>query len=185
MRALLVAVSVAALAGAGGRPMHAAAQYPLALTLDAKVTTGVTTITSKLTVRVDRAMGEISRTQVANTLNTGGYATFLNALRPLPLLGTLETQAAKVDIKYTREDPEGAGSRLVLVADRPLFFLSPDPDRAKSPFQLTVVELHLDGKGGVTGQMTGAARVRPGPDGSVLLDDYADQLVQLTGQAGK
>lgn len=185
MRALLVALSVAVLASSSGGALHAAAQYPLSLTLDAKVTSGVTTVTSKLTIRVDRAMGDVSRTQTANVLKTGGYASFLNALRPLPVLGTLETQAAKVEIKYTREDAEGGGSRLVLVADRPLFFLSPDPDRAKSPFQLTVVELRFDAKGGVTGQMTGAARVRPAADGSVLLDDYADQLVQLTGQAGK
>ena len=186
MRAFLMALSVAALVASGAMSTQAAVQYPIALTLDAKVTAGATTINSKLTVRVDRAMGDVSRTQVSNVLQTGGgYANFLNALRPLPMLGALETQAAKVDIKYTREDPEGTGSRLVLVGDRPLFFLSPDPDRAKSPFQLTVVELHFDGKGGVTGQMTGAARVRPSPDGGVLLDDYADQLVQLTGQVGK
>ena len=28
--------------------------------------------------------------------------------------------------------------------------------------------------------MTGAARVKLAPDGSVMLDDYADTLVQLT-----
>lgn len=186
MRAFVAALSIAGLVASAAGSMQAAVQYPIALTLDAKITSGVTTINSKLMVRVDRAMGDVSRTQVGNVLQTGGgYARFLNALRPLPMLGSLETQSSKVDIKYTREDPEGTGSRLMLVADRPLFFLSPDPDREKSPFQLTVVELHLDGKGGVTGQMSGAARVRPAPDGGVLLDDYADQLVQLTGQVGK
>ena len=90
-----------------------------------------------------------------------------------------------MDIRYQREEPDGAGTKLVVIADRPLFFLQgSDPEKSKAGYDLTVVELRFDGKGGVTGQMSGAARVRPAPDGTVLLDTYLEGLVQLKGQGG-
>jgi len=33
--------------------------------------------------------------------------------------------------------------------------------------------------------MAGAARVKPAPDGGVIVDDYAEAPVQLTGSIGK
>ena len=184
MRRVGVGLSLATIILLGTGPTHAAVQYPLALTLDAQMKTGETTVTSKVTVRVDRAMDDSRRTRVTDALKFGGYANFLNALRPSPPLGTIAVRSATVEVRYTREEQEGTATRLVLIADRPLFFLSPDPDKAKSAFQLTVIELQLDGKGGVTGRMAGAARVRPAPDGGVLLDDFAESLVQLSGQIG-
>ncbi len=71
-----------------------------------------------------------------------------------------------------------------MIADRPLFFLPGAAEKSKAGFDLTVVELRLNGKGGVTGQMSGAARVRPSPDGTVLLDTHSDELVQLKGRGG-
>jgi hypothetical protein len=46
---------------------------------------------------------------------------------------------------------------------------------------LTVVELRVDAKGGVAGSMAGAARVKPSPDGSVILDSFTESLVDLKG----
>jgi hypothetical protein len=37
----------------------------------------------------------------------------------------------------------------------------------------------------VTGQMSGAARVKPGGDGVVVLDTWAEEPVQLKGTVGK
>jgi hypothetical protein len=47
-----------------------------------------------------------------------------------------------------------------------------------------MVDLRFDGQGGVTGQLAGAARVKPGPDGRVILDTYAEEPVQLKGRVG-
>lgn len=166
-------------------PTHAAVQYPLALTLDARLEAGVTTIASKITVRVDRPMDDRRRIEVTDALKYGGYGNFVNALRPQPPLGSIETQSAKVDIRYTREEQDGPATRLIVVADRPLFFVSVDPTKSRAGYQLTLVDLRFDGSGGVTGQMAGAARVKPGPEGSVVLDDYAETLVQLTGRLNR
>jgi hypothetical protein len=156
--------------------LHADVSYPLKLTADASVKSGVTTVTSKVTIRVDRAMEDNRRKRVTDALAYGGYANFLNTLRPLPPVGAIETQSKMVDIKYTREEPDGDGRRLILVADRPLFFLGETKPRAG--YELTVVDLRIDAKGAVTGTMAGAARVKPSPSG-VVLDNYTDAPVQL------
>ncbi len=182
MRAFGLVLSIAGLLALATLSPRAAVKYPLTLTVDAQGKVGVTTITTKLTIYVDRAMEDSRRTRVADALKFGGYPNFLNTLRPLPTIGYIETQARKVDVKYTREETDGS---LIIVADRPLFFLSPDPTQGKPGYELTVAQLRFDAKGGVTGQMTGAARVKPSPDGGVILDDYAEELVQIKGQLGK
>ncbi len=130
-------------------------------------------------------MNDAVRTRVTDALLHGGYLNFVTGLSHLPPLGSVETQSAKVRLRYVREEQDGTTSRLVLVADSPLFFLSKDPSKARAGYQLTVLDLRLDDKGGVTGQMAGAARVKPAGDGNVQLDDYAEALVQLTGTQGQ
>ena len=183
-RVIILALAVTGLVVATG-PMHAAAQYPLSLTLDAQMKAGETTVTSKITIQVDRAMETVRRTRVTDALKFGGYQNFLNALRAVPAVGSIRTQSTKVDVRYTREDEDGTSTRLLLVADQPLTFLSSNPTKGKVGFELTLVDLTIDAKGGITGKMAAAARVRPAPDGGVLLDTYADQLIDLKGQVPK
>jgi hypothetical protein len=182
MRAFGLVLSIAGLVALVTLQTRAAVQYPLTLTVDAQGKVGATTITSKLTIKIDRPMEDSRRTRVTDALKYGGYPNFLNTLRPLPAVGSIASQAKTVDVKYTREEPDGS---LIIVADRPLFFLSPDPTKGRPGYELTVAQLRFDAKGGVTGQMTGAARVKPSPDGGVILDDYAEELVQVKGQLGK
>lgn len=47
------------------------------------------------------------------------------------------------------------------------------------------MELQLDDQGSGTGTMAAAARVRPSPDGGVVLDDYAEAPIRLTVRAGQ
>jgi hypothetical protein len=159
--------------------------YPLALSLDAHVTTPTTSIVSKVAVRVDRLMEENRRVRVADALKRGGYPNFLPALRALPRVGTIAVGARTVDVKYAREQPDGDGRRLVLVADRPLFFLGGAQSKKREGYELTIVDLRFDAKGDVTGTMTGAARVKPSPESEVVVDDFAEAPVQLTGSASR
>ena len=181
MRALHRALLVGGLAVGAGVPGHAA-QYPVALAVDAQVKSGATAITSKLTIRVDRLMEESRWMRVSDALKFGGYANALNTLRALPPVGTIQLEKRLVDIRYAREQGQATkGRRLLLIADRPLFFLSGDPKKSRAGYELTVVDLQIDEQGGVSGTMNGAARVKPSPDG-VVLDDFADVEVQLTGR---
>jgi hypothetical protein len=181
---IVLALSVAGLFVAAG-PMRAAAQYPLSLTLDAQMKTGDTTVNSKITIQIDRAMENVRRTRVTDALKFGGYQNFLNALRAVPAVGSIRTQSTKVDVRYTREDEAGANTRLVLIADQPLSFLSSNPTKQKVGFELTLMDLTIEPNGAVTGKLAAAGRVRPSPDGGVLLDTYADQLIDLKGQVAK
>jgi len=157
-----------------------AADYPLSLVALASLKSGATSVTSNVVIRVDRLMEESRRARVTDAMKYNGYLGFVPALRTLPTIGSIELARRKVDIKYAVESKEEKGTRLVLLADRPLFFLNADAEKAKAGYELTIVELHLAGDGNATGSMTGAAKVKLAPDGTVMLDDYADALVQLT-----
>ena len=154
-----------------------AGDYPLTLTADATVKTSDVTITSHVVIYVDRLMEESRRKRVTDALTYSGYGNFLNALRELPPIGAIELQGRRVEIRYAHEQPEAAGRRLVLIADRPLLFLSGDREKPRQGFELTMVELHMDGND-ATGRLLGAARVKPSPDGPIV-DDFADAAVVL------
>jgi len=162
---------------------RAAADYPLTLTAEAMVNSAATTITSSVTIRVDRLMEENRRKRVTDALTHGGYANFVTALRSLPAVGVIELDRRTVDVRYAHESADATRRRLVLIADRPLFFLG-DPEKSQAGYQLTVMELRFDENGGVTGTMAGAARVKPSAAGPVL-DDYSGQPVRLTAHVGK
>ena len=180
---LLIAATVAAALGGG---LYAApVVYPLALRLDAQVKVGGATVNSAVDIKVDEAMPAFRRTRALDGFKHGGYPGFLSALRAMPALGSVTTQNnRKVELRYVHEEQTERGRRLLLVADRPLFFLNQNQEKPRAGYELTMVELFFDDAGGVTGTMTGAARVRPTPDwsGGVILDEYEQGQVQLQGR---
>jgi len=180
-----VGVLLLAIAGVVSMPpggVRAAGEYPLTLVLDAQAKSGSTNITSKITIHVDHLMEERDRKAAADGLKYGGYIKFFDALRGIPPIGTIAVDKRTVDVQYAREQPDEAGRRLVLVANKPLFFINADEKKSRTGYALTVVDLKFDGKGGVSGTMAGAARVKPTPDSGVVLDDFAATPVQLSGR---
>ena len=159
-------------------------RYPLTLVVSAQAKNATATVTSTLNIRVERMMTETNRTKVTDALKYGGYGNFLPALRTLPAIGTIALDTREVQVRYVREQPDGKGYRLILVADRPLFFLGADAAKARAGYELTMVDLRIDEHGAGTGTMAGAARVKPAPDGSVILDNYAEAPVELTIRPG-
>jgi hypothetical protein len=184
-RIIAAAGMAAAIVMCVGGSIESAGTYPLTLTLDAQAKTANASVASSVTIHVDRLMEENRRTRVMDALKRGGYTTFLPALRALPRIGTIGVGQRTVDVKYATEQADGDGRRLVLVADRPLFFLGGDPAKTHDGYQLTLVDLRVDGRGDVTGTMAGAARVKPSPDGGVIVDDYGEAPVQLSGPPAK
>jgi hypothetical protein len=162
----------------------AAGTYPLVMTLEATASTTAAAVSSSVTIRVNRLMEENRRKRVTDALTYSGYGNFLTALRSLPPVGEIELQQRVVEIRYAHEQSEANGRRLVLVADRPLFFLGGDPTKNRAGFELTMVELRFDAQGGATGTMTGAARVKPSPSGLVV-EDFADAPVRLATRASR
>jgi hypothetical protein len=92
-------------------------------------------------------------------------------------------------IRYAREKAEGPGRSIVLVTDRPVFFVGAARADAKprAGYEVAVVQLVVDATGRGKGTMAAAARVRPDGDGGVLLDDYAETPIvvsNVTRRAG-
>jgi hypothetical protein len=178
--AIVLLTSIVVCGGAGQ-----ALEYPLALSLDARAKSDITTVTSKLSIRVERLLADAPYKRVTDALRYGGYPNFLNTLRGLPAIGTITLGTRKVELRYAHESQEQAKRRLVLVADRPLFFLGSEPAKPRAGYELTIVELLFDDKGAATGRMAGAARVKPTGEGGVALDDFADVEVQLSTSANR
>jgi hypothetical protein len=102
----------------------------------------------------------------------------MNALRPLPVIGSIATPNGNVKVRYAWETAVENKNRLIVVADKPLFFLPAESPPPRAGYELTFVELLFDESGAATGTMSGAARVKPAPDG-IVLDDFAAVPVTL------
>ncbi len=156
----------------------AADAYPRTIVADAHAQSGVTTITSKVTITIDRLIAATPRTRVLDGLKYNGFQGFMDALRLLPAIGVIAPQSREVKVKYAWETKTDGGARLIVVSDQPLFFLAADASKKRAGYDLTVVDLMFDAKGAATGMLAGAARIKPAPDG-VVLDDQAAAPVQL------
>jgi hypothetical protein len=162
-----------------------AADYPATFTVEGKGKAGESAVSSTFTIHIEALMEERHRVRATDALRYGGYPKFYEALRALPAVGTIAFAERKVQIRFAREQPAGDKRRLTLVADTPLFFLGGDSEKTRAGFNLTVVDLEIDAKGAITGVMAGAARVRPSPPDSVVLDDFAVAPITLTGRVQK
>jgi hypothetical protein len=158
-----------------------AVEYPFNAVLDARVQTAAASVVASVSISVERLMEESRRVRVTDALKYNGYPGFLKALRALPPVGTIGVGDRLVEIRYAHEQVQGEGRRLVLAADAPLFFLGADSKKARAGYELTIVELNIGPDGGISGTMTGAARVKPGGEGLVVVDDYAEAPVHLSG----
>ncbi len=140
------------------------------------------TLSGTLEVRLRRVTPEFDKQAVETALKEGGYPRFLTAMRNAPEVGQLVLAGGTpISIRYARERIDTVGRHLIIVADKPAYFIG--GGRAESApragFEVTFVEIQIDTRGAGSGSMAGAARVRPDGDGGVLLDDYADVLITL------
>jgi len=159
-------------------PGHAANEYPRTVTAEATAANGPNKITAVVTIKIDRLMEPSRRQRVLDGLKYNGYQGFMDAMRPLPVIGSIATPNGNVQVRYAWETTVENKNRLIVVADKPLFFLPGDSPPSRAGYQLTVVELLFDESGAATGTMAGAARVKPAPDG-IVLDDFAAVPVTL------
>ena len=174
-----------------GVPAWLAPQAPPAASSGPEVFTGTASAknanasaSGTLVVRLRRVTPEFDRKAVETALKEGGYPRFLTAIRNAPEVGQVTLAGGKpYAIRYARERAANGGRVLILVTDRPMYFIGGGRADAQKPagFEVAVIELRLDAKGAGSGSMAAAARVRPDGDGGVLLDDFADELISVTG----
>jgi hypothetical protein len=145
-------------------------------------------VSGTLEVRVKRYTPDFDRKTVEEALRLGGYPRFVTALRNAPEVGQLVLGGGQpYVIRYAREKVESGGRTIVVVTDKPVFFLGSSRADAKprEGYEVAVLEIRLDDKGPGRGTMAAAARVRPDGDGGVRLDNYAETPIELTNVTRK
>jgi hypothetical protein len=186
---LIVVLLLAAPVWVRAQATGPAATAPEVFTATAQAKNATGAVSGTLEARVSRYTPEFDRGAVETALRNGGYPGFLTALRKAPEVGQLIVAGGQpFAIRYAREKVEAGARTIVLVTDRPVYFIGGgrgEPTKPREGFEVAVVQIQLDATGKGSGMMAGAARVRPDGDGGVLLDDYAEQPIALTGVARK
>jgi len=138
-------------------------------------------------IDIRRYTPDAERTAVENALKGGGYPAFLTALRKAPEVGTVSMGTQKWAIRWAREQPTAQGRTIVVVTDKPIFFLGGARANAKprAGYEVGLIRMQVDTAGMGSGEMAAAARVKPGGETGVQVDDYADQPLTLTGVTRK
>ena len=140
-------------------------------------------LAATIQIAIRRYTPDPDRVAVENALKTGGYPGFLTALRQAPHVGDVSFGETKWAIRWARERPTGTASRqIVVVTDQPIFFVGGGGADAKprAGYEVAVIEMVVDNVGLGKGTMTAAARVKPGGETGVLIEDYAEKPIQLT-----
>jgi hypothetical protein len=144
-------------------------------------------ISGLIDIHLNRYTPDFDRTAVENGLKHGGYNGFLAALRRAPDVGSVALGEQTFTIRYARENATAKGRTIVVVTDRPMYFLgagAPNP-KAKEAYAVGLIQLEVDDAGRGSGTMSGAARVRPGGEMGVQVDSYADVPITLKGVTRK
>jgi hypothetical protein len=138
-------------------------------------------------IEVRRYTPDPDRAAVEGALKGGGYPAFLTALRKAPEVGTVSVGTQKWAIRWAREQSTATGRTIVVVTDQPMFFLGGSKANAKprAGYEVGLIRMQVDAAGMGTGEMAAAARVKPGGETGVQVDDYAEQPIKLTGVARK
>ena len=170
-------VSVVALSAQRPKPYTA----PETFTSDLQGKSGNSAVVSKITIQIDRYTPEQDRKGISDALTTGGYPKFLEALRAAPVVGHLEIEKQKFNLRFAREKATEKGRDITLVTESPVYFLGGGRSDAKprAGYEIAVVTLSVDDYGLGTGRMAAAAKVKPDGSGGVILDDYAEEPIRL------
>ena len=173
----LMALSVSH--GAAQSPRNSGA--PETFSANAQVKAGAGSLAATIQIDIQRYTPDFDRTAVETALKQGGYPGFVTALRKAPEVGSVVVGDQKFPIRWAREQKTDKGRTIVVVTDKPVFFVGGGRTEAKprAGYEVAVVQLMVDEIGLGTGTMAAAARVKLGGETGVQIDDYADEPIKL------
>jgi hypothetical protein len=152
-------------------------------TATASVTTaGGASVTAPVTIVVDSKTPPDQAAKLHAAFNAGGVAGLRKALDGVAPTGTVQIgKGTPTPSRITLERTTDRGRLLTIVTDKPIVFLGgglPDA-KPKEGYDLAVVDLDLDAKGGGSGTLAPAAKVSS-KQGAFVVDDYGPSVVRLT-----
>jgi hypothetical protein len=178
----LVVIGLAVLSAAAGVPQTSGtSSAPEAFSASVQVKTASGPITATIQISIRRYTPEADRTALESALQHGGYASFVTALRRTPDVGVVMAGDGQFTIRLARERATGKGRTITLVTDKPVFFVGGARADAKprAGYETALIQLQVDAAGAGTGMMAAAARVKPGGEAGVRIDNYAEEPLAL------
>jgi hypothetical protein len=153
---------------------------PESFSINANVTGATGAAASVITIKIDKYSADGDRKAVEDAL-TQGQAAFLAALQKAPVVGTLSMGGQTTNIRWAREQPIQNGRTIVLVTDKPVYFVGAGAvtPKAREGYDVALLKFRMDDSGvGYDGTMAAAAKVRATATG-IEVDDYGDKLIEL------
>jgi hypothetical protein len=150
-------------------------------------TAGSAAASAPVTITVTRKMPQSEIDQLLAAFKSGGAAGLRKALVGVPPTGSVQLGAGKpTPTRMTLERTTDKGRLLTIVTETPILFLGAGVAGAKPKegYDFAVIDLEVDAKGSGSGTLAPAAKVTV-KDSAVVVEDYASELVKLTGVARK
>jgi hypothetical protein len=176
---LFVAAAVATLSAGQQKP----AGTPVDYTANINVAGAIGSVSTTLRIHIASYTDDRDRTTLLDALRRNGYQAFLPAFRKVPVVGYVQINDQKWDLRWAQQQPSGQRQVVTAATDQPIYFVGGGSVDAKSRagFEMAVIRLDVDAKGSGTGTLAPAARVRPTNDAtSVEVVDYAGEPVKIS-----
>jgi hypothetical protein len=150
-------------------------------------TAGSAAASAPVTITVTRKMPQSEADKLLAAFKSGGAAELRKALVGVPPTGSVQLGAGKpTQTRMTIERTTDKGRLLTIVTDTPILFLGAGVTGAKPKegYDFAIIDLEVDAKGAGSGTLAPAAKVTV-KEGVFVVEDYASELVKLTGVARK
>jgi len=132
-------------------------------------------------IQINRWSTDAERDQLLQVFRDKGQDALLSALQKLPVVGGIRTPGSlNYDIHFARQRNEADGGRMVfLMTDRYVgaWEAMNRPRTIDYPFTLIQLQLGKDGKG--VGKASIATKITQAVDGTIELENFANQPVML------
>ena len=166
----------------------ARAQVSETITATATVKTShSTSATAPLTVRIDKFSTDKDRDQVMAALQKGGTDAVRTLLLTRPPLGTVIFGNTNTSVEYAYEHATHEGRILIAITSSPIAYMGEHAPGApvKSGAYVGVVILEVKTAGAGHGELVPATKIHVDKQGSIVTDDYSDDVVHLSNVVGK
>jgi hypothetical protein len=183
MRTIFAAAAVAVLAVAGPAAQSNMAG-PEKFTAFAIDTSNVAprARTSQVDLTINRWSTDAERDRLLAVFRDKGQDALLSELQKLPVVGYINTPGSiRYELHFARQRPEAEGGRMIfLMTDRYIgaWEASNRPRTIDYPFML--IQLKVDKNGAGKGSASIYTKITEAKDGTIELENFADQPVMLT-----
>jgi hypothetical protein len=142
-------------------------------------------VSATLTATVEKFASDADRKALLAAVGKGGTAA-RDLLATRPNVGSILVEGRSTPVKYAYAHPSGDARIITIVTAEPIHFVvGAHPDtKAKAGHELGVVLIDLSSSP-THGEVALAAKVHADAQGALVIDDYGDDVVQLTNVTAK